>query len=97
MSALGQLRTSRPSFDHLVRGEHQRPWNRQSKRLSGLEIKNELEFCWLLDGKFSRFCASQDLVRLASLADWIAAVRKSVRRPMSALGQKQTFAAQNAG
>jgi hypothetical protein len=41
-------------FDHLVGGREQRCRDRQAKRFSSLEIDDQFEFCWLLDGKIGR-------------------------------------------
>ena len=50
--------------DHLVGADDERLRNCQSKRFRCLEIKNQLEFCWLLDRKISRFRAFEYFVRV---------------------------------
>jgi len=36
-------------LNHVVRAQQERLWDRQSERLGGLEIDNQLELGWLLD------------------------------------------------
>src|SRR5262249_9201306 len=43
MSAMGQKRTSRPSFDHLVGGSEQRRRHREAERFCSLEVEHELD------------------------------------------------------
>ncbi len=49
-------------FDDLIRAQQQRLRDREAERLGGLEVDDELEFAWLLDGKIGWLCASEDLV-----------------------------------
>ena len=71
MSVRGQKLTHAPQqlaslFDHLVRaGEHRRRYG-EAKRLSSLEVYNELEFGWLFDGKIARLGAVQNLVNIVT-------------------------------
>jgi hypothetical protein len=68
MSALGQKRTSRDSFDHLVgTGEHRR-WNCEAQRLSGLKIDHHLVFGRLLHGQLVWLGAFQDFVDVGGSA-----------------------------
>src|SRR5262245_27650232 len=52
------------SLDHLICSCQHVWWNCQPDLLGRLEIDHQLEFCWLLDGEFSRLGALQDLVNV---------------------------------
>jgi hypothetical protein len=42
------------SLDDVIRPRQQRRWDREAERVGGLEIDDELELGWLLDGKIGR-------------------------------------------
>ena len=48
-------------LDYLIRPGQHRLWDRQPKRLRGLEVDDELELRRLLDGEIGRLGALQDL------------------------------------
>ena len=60
MSALGQKRTSRRSFDHLVCDQLHRGRDREAKRLGGLEVDDQLELGRPQYRKTGRAFAFQD-------------------------------------
>jgi hypothetical protein len=62
MSALFHKQTLSHLFDHLVGGREQRWRDRQAKRFSSLEIDDQFEFCWLLDGKIGRTSTPKNFV-----------------------------------
>jgi hypothetical protein len=49
-------------FNDLICGSKQRSWDIKRQGFGGLAVDHKLEFCRLLDRKFIRFCASQDLI-----------------------------------
>src|SRR5215510_5348603 len=49
-------------FNDLIRPQQQRRRDGEAERFGGLEVDDELELRWLLDGKTSRLRALQDLV-----------------------------------
>ena len=49
-----------PLFDHLVGGDQQRSRNRETERLSRLQVDGELEFSRLHDRKVSRLFALEN-------------------------------------
>jgi hypothetical protein len=48
------------SFDHLVGAGKDRGWHGEAKRLGGLQVDDQLEFCWLLDRQIGRLGAMED-------------------------------------
>src|SRR5262249_30077680 len=57
MSAMGQKRTSRRLFDHLIGTVLHRLRHGNAERLGGLEVDEQLDFRDLLDGQISRLVA----------------------------------------
>src|SRR5439155_19781986 len=53
------------SLNHFVRAEQQRLWDREAKRLRGLETDNQLELRRLRDGQIARLCPAQNPVDVA--------------------------------
>jgi len=49
-------------LDHLVGAQQDRFGDRNAQGLGGLEVDDQLEFGWLLDGQVGRFRAPEDLV-----------------------------------
>jgi len=62
MSALCQKRKSLALLNHLVGSKQQRLGHGEAKYFGSLEIKNQLDFCRLLNREISRFCPFQYLV-----------------------------------
>ena len=48
------------SFDHLVGAGEEGVWDRQTDFLSGLQIDDQFEPSWLLDGQLGRFASFED-------------------------------------
>ena len=55
-------------FDHLVGADNERLRKGEAECFRRLEVKNQLEFRWLLDGKIGRLCALQNFVGIAHCA-----------------------------
>ena len=53
-------------FDHLVGAEDKRLRNREAEHFGGLEIKNQFELSWLLDGKIGRLGTFEYFVHVAA-------------------------------
>src|SRR5262245_48454967 len=64
MSAKGQKRTLRHSFDHVVGAAEQRLRDGQAEGFGGFEIDRQLELGGLLDREVCRFCTLQNLVHV---------------------------------
>ena len=58
-----QQRTS--LLDHLVGAAEQRDWEGEAKRLSHIEIEDQLDFRRLLDRQFGRLGTLEDLLTAA--------------------------------
>src|SRR6202158_3010316 len=52
------------SLDHLIRPLEERLGDRQAEGLGGLEVDDQLELRWLLDGQVGGFRALEDLVHV---------------------------------
>src|SRR5690348_8090422 len=50
------------SLNDLIRAGEHRHWHRQTKGLGGLEVDDQLELRWLLDGEVRGLGALEDLV-----------------------------------
>ena len=59
---------SRGLLDHLVGAREDRWRDRQTERLGGLQIDDELEFGWLLDGQVGRLGTFENFVDIRSSA-----------------------------
>jgi hypothetical protein len=66
------------SFDHLIRPREQRRRDREVEGLGGLQIDDQLELGWLIDGEIARFGSFQDPIHKHSSA----ALRVSKARPI---------------
>ena len=64
MSALGQKRTLRHSFDHVVGAAEQRLRDGQAEGFGGFDVDHQLELGGLLDREVCRFCTLQNLVHV---------------------------------
>jgi hypothetical protein len=65
MSALCQKQTFRNSFDHLVGGDLQGLWQRDTERFGSFEVKDQLNFYGLLDRQVTRLFALEDAANIA--------------------------------
>src|SRR5207302_5262980 len=73
------------SFNHLVGAAEQRDWERQAKRLGGLEVDEQLNLRGLLDREFRRLGArknpaSKDTTLMAPISNVASVAHEAARR-----------------
>src|SRR5438094_1074538 len=73
-------------FDDLIRPQQQRLWNRQPKSLRGLEVDDEFELGWLLDGKVGGLRALEDLVHIDRRTSIEVTILRPIRHEITSLG-----------
>src|SRR5215469_5160257 len=69
--------------DHLIRADDERLRKGKAERFCGLEVKNQLEFRWLLDGKIGRLGAFEYFVGVGCGAAEVIGEVLSIRHQKS--------------